>query len=261
MAYVPYAPTVSIPSPGALAGTTSGTITTFDISPELNVIALQLGQISYYLAGGAAGVASGTDAGSLPLMLSAQVDAITNIMQSLNVIANKQDNLTTAITQLTSNMGTSMATVASLMSQMVVTQQLAVADQIHNNEFQQQVTNTSRTEAGLSEITVSSPSLTSKISSSVTNIGTIQSEVAASSAILGAVTSAGTQALSYATTWLGSTAIGSWFVSQYSQLKASVLATFGTQQATNDTSTAAVVTANKLKNPTSAVTPQSPINA
>jgi hypothetical protein len=130
---------------------------------------------------------------------------------------------------------------------MLVTQQMAVIDQIHNNQFQQQVTNQSRTEAGLSTITVQDSDLLTKIKSNVTNVGTFQGQVAGSSAAIGAITQAGSQALSYTTTWLGSTVIGSWFVDQYTAMKLKIASAFGINQGVNDTSTAGVSTTNAAK--------------
>ena len=246
MPYIPYTATTSIPATGVLTGQTSGNVFTFDVSPELNEIALQLGQIQYYLSGGVAGAAT-AETGSISAILSAQASAINQIMLIMQKATNTQDGHVTVVTDQTEKLTTALATVSGLLSQMLVTQQMALADQMHNNLFQQQVTNTSRTEAGLSAITVQPDSYTSQITGAVTNVGTIQTQVGSAAIVTNAVTSAGAQALAYTTTWLGSTAIGSWFVDQYTAAKAKLASAFGVQQATNSTSTTGVATANTTK--------------
>ena len=246
MPYIPYTATTSIPATGVLTGQTSGNVFTFDVSPELNEIALQLGQIQYYLSGGVAGAAT-NEPGSMSAILSAQASALNQIMLIMQKATNTQDGHVTVITDQTEKLTTALATISGLMSQMIITQQMALVDQMHNNQFQQQVTNVSRQEAGLAPITVQDDDLTTKFKNNIVQVGTMQGQVTGTAAALNAVNSAVTQATTFTLTWLGTTTIGAYFVDLYTAAKLKIASWFGVQQGVNSTSTTGVATANTTK--------------
>jgi hypothetical protein len=119
--------------------------------------------------------------------------ALGSINSTLVDISTKQSSLISAMVSLQS----SIQTLTGIQTQALTTQQLAVSDQLKNNQFQQLTTNTSRTAAGLPAIKLPTTTIADTIENSMSEALTVQASVAAPAALTAATTSAITSATSW----------------------------------------------------------------
>jgi len=183
----------AIKYPGVLAGQTNGTVFTFDHSPPLANIALQLSAIQSALNGGPGGT-SAREPGTLLYFLANSAGSLSDISKCLNLLITGNNEAVGAALNGAHSVQSSLSTIAGLMSTMIAMQQMSLADQIKHNEFQETATNVARQEQDPNKppITVPPTSVTTKIKDATSNIATIQSTASAA----GVATTIATDALS-----------------------------------------------------------------
>lgn len=132
----------------------------------------------------------GTSATSLPGTPAAvarmQAQALNDISVLLSEMIDQQKKLTASVQVLQSSLGNISANVAAG----VTTQQLAVADQIKNNKFQQETTNASLERAELPKTIIQPTEIVESIQGAVQDTLVIKSQVKASALVEEQITSA-----------------------------------------------------------------------
>lgn len=154
--------TVTFPTGG------TGTVTVIDTTA--NSIDLSLGSLAAFEAGSAAN------------SLQKIADAITGVTDQQSINTGKITSIVDAIGSLES----SLTTTNAILSQILATQQIALAETIEKNQFEQQATNAALKRNGLPEVKVETPNVAAQVQKAVSN----STVIAASAAASGAVTTA-----------------------------------------------------------------------
>jgi len=115
-----------------------------------------------------------------------EAQAVNDIAVLLAEMIDQQKKLTASVQVLQSSLGNISANVAAG----VTTQQLAVADQIKNNQFQQQTTNAALERAELPPTVVQPTAIKQSIENAVTDTLVVKSQVKASALVEEQITSA-----------------------------------------------------------------------
>lgn len=119
-------------------------------------------------------------------ILRGQAQAINDLAVLISETIAQQKKITAALTIMQSGLGSISANVAAG----VTTSQLAVADQIKNNQFQQQTTNAALERAELPPTVVQPTDIAQSIENAVTDTLVIKSQVKASALVEEQITSA-----------------------------------------------------------------------
>jgi hypothetical protein len=115
-------------------------------------------------------------------MLETQLQVAANMTSTMK----KLDDLTIVLTKLNQTLSSSIEGSSSIsynLNKMVTTQQLAVADQIKNNKFQQMTTNAALVDAGKEPTVVTHDAYTAQVKGAVTDVSGIKIQVGAASLI------------------------------------------------------------------------------
>lgn len=197
----------AIKYPGVLAGQTNGTIVTFDHSPPLANIALQLSAIQSALNGGPGG-ADGAIPGSLLALLNSSQQSLAAIDISLRNLRKDGLDSLLATTDQTNSVQQSLSTIAGLMAVDLSLKTMALADQIKHNQFVQTTTNVTRQESGKEDIVVQPENFQKQVTGAGKDMLSISAQAYSGSGILSGITAASTTALSISKGWLADTEIG-----------------------------------------------------
>jgi hypothetical protein len=161
----------------------------------------------------------------------------------------KLDTLNTTLAQSTLAQSQAIGQLNGTMTNQLITSQIALGDQIKNNQFQQTTTNTSRQAAGLTAIEVPSQKLTDRITETLRETSSLQLSVGATGLVTTAATNAISNGVTYANNLLQSSAVGPYYTPFVASIKSGATAIFGASQTANQTLVTAQQTANKALNP------------
>jgi hypothetical protein len=177
---------MAIPYVGTFAGQTNGQVTTFDYTVELLEISTSIDTLNFNIGTQLAAINTtltslhstpafgnipGTPAASLQVMAGALND-LASIMASTMDSASEQTAGLRVI-------ATALAGINSQAAASVTTQQLAFADQMHNNEFQQATTNAALERSDLPPTVVPDTSFTDKINKAIDDAGIVKAQTTA----------------------------------------------------------------------------------
>jgi hypothetical protein len=255
MPYIPYIPAPALATPGTLSGTgIASTVVTYDPSLPLNAIAKELNQVAFYLAGGIAAGAT-VEPGSMPALMSDISSSNATMASYLKDIRDESAKISLAIVTASDAITQAASTLTALSAIQLATQQLAVADQIHHNNFNETAVNVARAENSspdhpLAPVAVTPDSLQKSVSTGIGNILNIQSQTFASGHITSALGFVATTGQGLATKALGQTELGKDIMAKYAALKKQALALDPAKISAEVTDSAAKAAETKLKNPT-----------
>ena len=204
------------PNAGAWTGLTTGTLAVPNYTRIFSQIGQQIQQIQWYMAPG-----SDKEPGSLTSQLKGISTAGSGIMDNTKSIAETLQDVVGSNMHGANSIQQSLSTIASVMTLQLITQQLALADQINNNEFHQQATNQARfeTNPNAPPIEVKPEAYQTKVVKGVSGITNIQAQAFSGSLI----TSTGAAALDAGTTivgsWVKDTAVGGFIFQKSAEMK------------------------------------------
>lgn len=237
---------------GELAGYTSGTLHGPDYSAYMIALVTELAKLNYTLSS-----AGGLEPGSPGAVMKGLVEVNLQASASMDSAMSKLSDLVASINSLNKTLETTIhmnATISYNLQALVTTQQLAVADQIKNNHFQQLTTNAALVEAGKPPTEVTPDSLKNQVTGAVTDTGNIKLQVSASTLTSQGMTEAVTQSFAIATSMIAKTSFGTWIATQWASLKGSVATMFPTDtaKAVADKTDRATIAAKVVATPPSA---------
>jgi hypothetical protein len=143
---------------------------------------------------------AGTPAAIAKAHALSSVDQTVTFSLMLDKIAEMNENIR--------GLQNSIATVAVHVANGVTTQQVALADQIANNKFQQQTTNAALERSNLPPTVVEPAALQTQIQSTVTTVLPVKAAIASASLVESTITGAGSWALTQATDIVKNSFIG-----------------------------------------------------
>ena len=185
---------------------------TYDPTFPLQAIAVQLQQIQASLNGGTAAAETKVP-GSLLNILASSSTSLASIDGALQMLILGGKEAVGSQFTAAHSVQSSLATIASLMTTQIATQQLAVADQIKHNQFTQLTTNTARAEAGKEPIEVKPEAFQKQVKTATSDIATVQAQTALAGVALGLSTDALKAGLDISKNLIASTDIGQTLIS------------------------------------------------
>jgi hypothetical protein len=201
--------TVNIPDYTVEFATLNGNLTT--LNTTLNT---QFGLLLTYLQknhGQEAAVVPGTPAAISKAHAFSSIDAAMSLALTLEKIAEMNENVR--------GLQNSIATVAVHIANGVTTQQVALADQIANNKFQQQTTNAALERSNLPQTEVKPADLQTQIQTTVSTVLPVKAAISSASLVESSITNAGSWALSQATDIVKNSFIGAGAASAATTIK------------------------------------------
>lgn len=155
--------------------------------------------------------ASASNLGYIHSAIQAQTEQIVNLTVAVGKISNSLDILTKAA-----------GTMAYTSIQSLNTQQLAYADQVKNNKFNQKTTNAALERANLPPTEVQPEEFKKEVADRVVDLGTIKAQNAAVDVIQSTVTEYTKAGFEMATKWVAESAFGKWVQDYYAEAKVQV---------------------------------------
>ena len=231
-------------------GPGSWTITD-DVSAQVVLLTAQVTALNTLVTANFTPAGATTPATPISLMIGIN-DSLANLSTNIADISTMMANMQKAQGEMTSAIGklqNGMASVSTQIAQGVTTQQMALADQIKNNEFQQQTTNQALADAGKPPTVVQPTALKEKIVTTVQSVSVVKAESAAANLVTTTITDGFTWSYNYIADWISGTQVAKDAVSMWTDFKIKYLgfkpaeaaqATVA-QTAANATKTAAVV--------------------
>lgn len=160
--------------------------------------------------------------GTIPAILAGQLGTSSDILKSINAQTEAIEKLTLAMGKVASSVEsitTAAANIQYTANQQLVTTQLAVADQLNNNKFQQLTTNAALERAELPPTEVKPDELKVSVTNAVSNVGVVQAQVAATSYITDSLSKGATEGLRISQEWVAQSAFGKFISSYYAEAK------------------------------------------
>lgn len=173
------------------------------------------------------GSLTASSAGSLAL-LNYVYNEITNLTQAV-------DDLNVAIADISKeiNVGNrGLANISTTMTKQLTTQQVALVDQIKNNQFQQASTNAALADAGKPAVVVPKQSFQDNVKTTVQEVTEIKGSIAVAGWVEGFLTETVTEANAELLKWTAETEIGKGAIKLWADLKAKATTIFSTKKAT-----------------------------
>jgi len=170
----------------------------------------------------AAAILPNTPAAQLRGINSSMADlavAASNIVLALNDMKKTQAETFQALQKMQNGM----ASIATQVAAGVANQQIAIVDQIKNNEFQQQTTNQSLADAGKPPTVVTPGNILAKIQSSVQDVSILRAQSYASNLITTQISDGFSWSYTYTTDWIAGTQVAQDAVSMWTEFKTKYL--------------------------------------
>jgi hypothetical protein len=216
---MPYTPPKLIPTappmvpPSAFTGLTNGAVNIPNYSAHLNAIILELNTIAYYMSPVGAQEPQSVASTLLALKASAelQAKATNELKESFAKIESSLDTIARSIEVST----TGLANISTTMNNQLITQQVALAQQIESDTFQIETTNAAREEAGLPKIEPKEQTLQERAQAAIDKVTNIQQQVFAAGLVSRITTEVVSGAYKTSVEWAGQTAFGSWVKFQF----------------------------------------------
>ena len=208
--------TVTIPSPGGTATMADSTALAIAAQTTTNGILMEklLGSGAIELSKGGLVAQAARTAGN--------TQALADKMDTL---IGKFNEVTTAVSKINKGQEdilTALANAHLTAVETKVIQTMSFAAQVDNNKFQQKATNAALKEAGKPEIKVEPDELVAETLKMVQTVGTINTQVSATSLVLDTVTSYLSKGLTLAQSWVAQSAFGKFVTDYYAIAKIQV---------------------------------------
>ena len=214
---------------GEVAGYTTGAFYGPDYSQYFIALITELAKLNYTLSS-----AGSLEPGSPGAIMKATVETNLQATSNLDSALTKMSDLVASIQSLNKTVETAIhmnATISYKLNSLVTTQQIAVADQIKNNQFQQATTNAALADAGKPPTVIPDQAYTDKLKAAVQDTSNVKLQVTAANLTSQGMTEAVTQSFTIATTMIAKTSFGTWIATQWASLKGSVATMFPTDTA------------------------------
>lgn len=150
-----------------------------------------------------------------------------------------------------------LANINTNMTKQLTTQQVALVDQMKNNQFQQVATNAALADAGKDAVVIPQQNWVDKVKVTVQDVGDLKSQVAVAGWVEGYLTETVTEANTELLKWAAETEIGKGAIKLWGDLKAKVKGIFASAEATTKSN---VTQATNIAISKSAVSPPPVIN-
>ena len=200
-------PVTAIPVVLPIGGTGTYTITD-TTAVSIDLLTLELEKLF--------GTTSATTPG-LTQIVSGQAKSIELINEKLSKIADKFEGLSTAISGINKSQADVLTALANMHFVLIETktvQTMSYVDQARNNKFQQNATNQALIDAGKPPIEVKQEEFLASTKQSLTDVGALNAQVAATNIIQEYVVSGITKGYAISQQWIAQTAFGK-FVQDY----------------------------------------------
>ena len=182
------------------------------------------------------GPAGSQTPGSLTACASGTVGELWFIHHQIVSLNENINNLNTALGDISKEVSTGnrgLANINTNLTKQLTTQQVALVDQMKNNQFQQTATNAALADAGKGPVTVPPTAWVEKVKTTVTEVGDIKAQIAVSGWVEGYLTETITEANIELTKWVAETEIGKGVIKLWGDLKLKVKTIFAPKIAEN----------------------------
>lgn len=155
-------------------------------------------------------------------LMGVTADSVTDIASILADISTALGDLNKGAVESSSaiqKLQLGMASIATQTAKNGVIAQMALTDQIKNNEFQQKTTNQALADAGKPPTVVTPANILTKIQATIQDLTTFNAEASISGFVVTSIQDGFTFSYNYVTEWISGTAVSQWFVSTWTDIK------------------------------------------
>lgn len=167
-------------------------------------------------------------------IMSANADTLDMILQNLQDIHDRMEEMTIQQTNLEKRMEDQtkgMATMVHLAAEQATTADMLYVATVKNFEFTEKTTNDALAAVGKPHTVVTPQAILAKIKANIQDVGIVKAEQSATNMVLGKITDTINYAYTTAETWYLSSAVGTFITEKWGLLKAKVKSLFGIKEA------------------------------